>query len=200
MVARPEACAYHRDTEPDNEKAFIVKLAKILCLCLPLTLAAGFAQAQDITANNIFYIGAGRSNDDGPLDNDNTPFSLGFMHQSPNSRLILGFDIGREGTRLDSTWNRDQDPRQATSYNLLIGGNLFDNGRYRTDAALLLGARESFAECPDSYLGYQCYADQEPETEYKGNIGAVVTVSVDRFTVGLRATGESAQILAGFRF
>lgn len=101
---------------------------------------------------------------------------------------------------LDSTWGMNERPKQATSYNFLIGGNVMDNGRFRADAALLLGARESFADCPDSYLGYQCYADAEPDTDYKGNFGAVVTLSMQSFTIGLRATGESTQILAGFRF
>lgn len=54
---------------------------------------------------------------------------------------------------------------------------MIDTGRYRVDAALLLKIRESFADCP-----------------------GVITLSMDRFTVGLRATGESTQILAGVRF
>ncbi|SIP99019.1 hypothetical protein SAMN05421641_102234 [Paracoccus thiocyanatus] len=182
-----------------------MKIFQVLGLCLPLAIAAGHAQAQDdsqqgTTLRNTFYIGAGAANDDGPLENDDTPFSFGFLHQRPDSKLILGFDIGREGTMLDSTWGMDDRPKQATSYNFLIGGNLMDNGRFRTDAALLLGVRESFADCADSYLGFQCYADEEPDTDYKGNFGAVVTLSVDKFTLGLRATGESTQILAGFRF
>lgn len=183
-----------------------MKISGILCLCLPLAISAGFAHAQDdygqrgSTLRNTFYIGAGHADGDAPLENDDTPFSIGFMHQRADSKLILGFDIGREGTMLDSTWGMNDRPKQATSYNFLIGGNVMDNGRFRADAALLLGARESFADCPDSYLGYQCYADAEPDTDYKGNFGAVVTLSMQSFTIGLRATGESTQILAGFRF
>ncbi|WP_415392214.1 hypothetical protein [Paracoccus sp. SJTW-4] len=60
--------------------------------------------------------------------------------------------------------------------------------------------REAAADCPDSYLGFQCYADTDPDTDYKGNFGGVLTVSVDRLTLGLRATGESTQMVAGFRF
>lgn len=180
---------------------------KTACLALPFLLSAGIAQAQDDFAQpqdsamrNTFYIGAGKNRDEGEFDTDNTPFSLGFMHQLADRKLILGFDIGREGTMLDSTWGMDKSPRQATSYNFLIGGNMADTGRFKADAALLLGMRESVADCADSYLGYQCYADQEPDTDYKGNFGAVVTFSFDRVVMGVRATGESTQIVAGLRF
>lgn len=181
---------------------------KALILCLPLVAAAGHAHAQDEFSlpqpqagmRTTFYIGAGKANTDDAFDNDDTPFSIGVMHQMNSRKLVFGFDIGREGTVIDSTWGLDDEPKQAMSYNLLIGGNMIDTGRYRADAALLLGMRESFADCPDSYLGFQCYADSEPETDYKGNFGGVITLSVDGFTVGLRATGESTQVLAGFRF
>ncbi|CAM3247146.1 hypothetical protein SAMN04488021_10430 [Paracoccus aminovorans] len=177
-----------------------MKISRILCFCLPLALAAGHVQAQDDLLRNTFYIGAGRAESGDPLENDDTPWSIGFLHQRADSRLVLGFDIGREGTMIDSTWGLDERPKQATSYNLLIGGSLVDNGRFRTDAALLVGLRESFADCPDSYLGFQCYADRAPDTEYKGNFGAVLTLSVDRLALGLRATGESTQLVAGLRF
>lgn len=181
-------------------------LTAALTLGLSLALPAGHASAETAVAiqdgglRNAFYLGAGKARHDGAFEADDTPFALGFTHQLQGRKLILGFDIAREGTMLDSTWGHDQALRQATSYNLLVGGNIVDNGRFRTDLALVLGARESFADCADSYLGFQCYADAEPETEYKGNFGALLTVSYDRLTVGLRATGESTQILGGFRF
>ncbi len=183
-----------------------MKIALTLTLGLSLALLAGHAHAetdvslQDGGLRNAFYLAGGKARHDGPLEVDDTPFALGVTHQLQGRKLILGFDIGREGTMLDSTWGQDEALRQATSYNLLVGGNIVDNGRFRTDLALLLGARESFADCADSYLGYQCYADAEPETEYKGNFGALLTVSYDRLTVGLRATSESTQVLGGFRF
>ncbi len=149
---------------------------------------------------NTFYLGGGNANSDDPFENDDMPFSIGFMHQRADSKLILGFDIAGEGTMIDSTWGMDDEPKQAMSYNFLFGGNMIDNGRFRADAALLVGLRESFADCADSHLGYQCYADTAPDTDYEGNFGAVLAVSIDRFTLGLRATGESTQILAGFRF
>lgn len=181
-----------------------MKIAHILSLVLSLALLSGHARAetemQDGGLRNAFYLGAGKARHDGALEVDDTPLALGVTHQLQGRKLILGFDIAREGTMLDSTWGQDEALRQATSYNLLVGGNIVDNGRFRTDLALLLGARESFADCADSYLGYQCYADSEPDTEYKGNFGALLTVSYDRLTMGLRATGESTQLLGGFRF
>ena len=86
------------------------------------------------------------------------------------------------------------------SVNLLVGANVIDNGRFKADAAFLVGFRDSSLDCPDSYLGYQCYADEAPTPTYKENLGAVITISFDRFTLGVRATGESTQVIAGLRF
>lgn len=184
-----------------------MKIAKAFCLCLPLVLAAAHAQAQEPyapfgqgTMRTTVYLGGGKADSGDPLENDDTPWSIGVMHQLEGRKLILGGDIGREGTMINSTWGQDDVPAQATSFNFLLGGNMVETGGFRADAALLLGIRESFADCPDSYLGYQCYADSAPDTEYKGNFGGVLALSFDRFMVGLRATGESTQVIGGFRF
>lgn len=184
-----------------------MKTLRALLVCIPLGLTAGHAHAQEFPASagvetmkNMFYIGGGSSRHDGAFENDDTPYSIGFMRQAENSKAVFGLDIGREGTMIDSTWGRDDALVQATSFNLLLGGNVYNSGKLRSDAAVLIGARESFVDCPDSNLGYKCYADREPETEYKGNFGAVLTVSYDRVALGVRATGESTQLLAGFRF
>lgn len=185
-----------------------MKIAKTFCLCLPLVLTAAHAQAQDLSAlprdqgamRNSFYLGGGKARGDDPLENDDTPWSIGFMHQLDGRKLILGGDLGREGTMIDSTWGQNDTPTQATSFNFLLGGNMVETGGFRADAALLLGIRESFADCPDSSLGYQCWADTAPDTEYTGNVGGLLALSFDRVMVGLRATGESTQILGGFRF
>ncbi|MTE00945.1 hypothetical protein GIY56_11630 [Paracoccus sp. YIM 132242] len=185
-----------------------MNLVRFLSFLLPVAICASPILAQDVGAmagdapafQNTFYIGGGKARTDDAFDNDDTPFSLGFMHQLAGRKLILGGDLGQEGTMLDSTWGQDQAVEQATSYNLLAGANVVDNGRFRTDVALLLGVREDTKDCPRSYLGFQCYADSDPETDYKGNFGAVLTVSFDRLTLGVRATGESTQVLAGLRF
>lgn len=185
-----------------------MKLSKICSFLLPLAFVGTIANAQnvpdalkgDAALRNTFYIGAGRADDGSDIENDDTPFSIGFMHQKADSKMIIGFDLGREGTMLDSTWRKDASPEQATSYNLLLGGNLVDTGHFRADLALLAGFREAVSDCPDSHLGYQCYAATAPDIEYKGNFGAVLTLSVDRVVIGLRATGESTQVVAGLRF
>ena len=54
--------------------------------------------------------------------------------------------------------------------------------------------------CPKSYLGYQCYADRDPDKEYTVNYGVMATYSYKRAVFGVRATGESVQLLIGTRF
>ncbi|NPD15302.1 hypothetical protein HOY34_08835 [Xinfangfangia sp. D13-10-4-6] len=174
---------------------------KALLLAAPLALLAAPAIAQDGTAGRTsLYFGLGGAKSASEFRDDSTPLSIGIMHQLAGRKLVLGADIGREGTLLDSTWGRDQAVKQATSYNLLIGANVIENSRFRTDAALLVGVREDTSDCAASYLGYQCWANTEPDTEYKGNFGAVVNVSFNKMSLGVRATGESTQVIAGFRF
>jgi hypothetical protein len=178
-----------------------VKISNVLYLCLPLLISAEFANAQDIAAaKNTFYIGGGSAIKDDPLKNSDAPFSIGFMHQPANNSLVFGFDLAGEGTSLDSTYRKNQALSQAISYNFLLGTNLIDSGRFTADAALIVGIREASADCPDSFLGYACYADTSPTIEYKGNFGAVVTMSVDQFTLGLRATDQSTQFVVGIKF
>lgn len=173
-----------------------------------LALLAGVAAAQDLPApdfsdgfaRSTFYLGSGRSNEDGPDVSDDTPLVLGFTHQPIGGRGVWGLDIAREGTLLDSTYGRTRAVSPATSVNLLLGRNLVETEGFKFDGALLLGIRQSSQDCDRSYLGYRCYADMEPETEYKANIGAVTTLSFRRMVLGARATGGSAQLLAGFRF
>lgn len=99
----------------------------------------------------------------------------------------------------DGTGGRDR-VRQALSLNFIFGTNVYRGDNTRADAMLLLGARETVSDCPASFLGYQCYADRPPETEYGLNYGAMVTATFDRLLVGLRATGESAQMTAALQF
>ncbi len=101
---------------------------------------------------------------------------------------------------LDSTWGQRNSASQATSYNFLIGKNIVKNENSRFDAAFLVGARESFSSCPSSYLGYQCYADQAPDTGHAINYGAVLTWTYKSLMLGVRLTGESKQALLGLRF
>ena len=113
--------------------------------------------------------------------------------------MVYGLDLAGEGTMLDSTFGQDS-LSQALSFNFLLGSNLYDNGTIRVDAAGILGIRETFADCPDSFLGFQCYADTPPSTEYDVNYGALLTVSYERVSFGVRITGESTQAVLGLKF
>lgn len=176
-------------------------VCKILSICMALGVLGGQAYAQEAGARlTTIYVSGGQAITDDPLKNDSMPFAFGIMHQNPASKLIVGLDIGFEGTMIDSTYNQDEALSQGTSFNVLVGGNLIDNGGFKTDAALLLGMRQSVVDCPNSYLGYACYADTDPDYEYEANFGAVITVSMNKTVLGLRATGESTQLLLGLRF
>jgi hypothetical protein len=169
-------------------------------IILAALLAATPAFAQEPTAGRTtLYFGAGTNTGSSDFADSKTPFSLGLMHQVEGKRLVLGFDIGSEGMMHDSTWGADRE-QSAMSINLLVGANLYSTPKTKIDAALLVGMREEYSDCPDSYLGYQCYADTDPSTDYTANVGVVTTVSYGNFLTGLRVTGESAQALFGFRF
>jgi hypothetical protein len=55
-------------------------------------------------------------------------------------------------------------------------------------------------ECADSYLGYECYADEDPTYSYAVNYGALAHLSYKRIMVGARRTGESTQAVLGYLF
>ena len=115
--------------------------------------------AQNFDKNNIFYIGFGPSSDKQD-ENDETPWSIGFIHNSSSSNKVYGFDVAAEGTMLDSTYGGNDDLAQGFSYNFLYGFDISKNKDDRLSAGLILGFIEEEADCPDSYLGYQCYADE----------------------------------------
>lgn len=161
-----------------------------------LLFSVGLAHAQESTT--IFYGGLGSASGD-EWESDAMPFAIGFLHQRATSSLMFGADIGGEGTMLDSTWGGDE-LRQALSFNLILGTKVAQADTFRVDAGVLLGLRESFADCLDSGLGYQCYANTPPITEYDINFGGIVGVSFNSVMFGVRATGESTQLLVGFRF
>lgn len=176
-------------------------VCKNLMMCVVLILSGGQAFGQEVAAGlTTVYVGGGQAITDDPSKNDSMPFAFGIMHQNPDTGFVVGLDFGFEGTMIDSTYRRDAALSQGTSFNVLVGGNLIDDGGFKTDAALLLGMRKSVVDCPDSYLGFACYAGADPDYQYQANFGAVITVSVNKTVIGLRATGESTQLLLGMRF
>ena len=148
----------------------------------------------------LLYVGAGSADDSNSYENDDTPFSVGFLMHQENSNKSWGVDIAGEGTALDSTYGRNNSVAQGLSYNFLYATNLSSNSDRRFDLGVIVGAREKSNDCPDSYLGYQCYADESPDVEYGFNFGAMLHVTFQTFTIGLRATGESTQLIIGFNF
>lgn len=170
---------------------FFVGLASVLSL-------PAHAESKN---ENIIYAGAGKSiKEESPCRSGKTPFSIGYIRASKSSVMTWGFDVSQEGTKLDSTWGQTEEVTQGTSFNLLVGGKVMGSQNTRVDALILVGARQTTASCPDSYLGYRCYADADPNNTYAINYGGVLSVSFNRLMLGARVTGESAQGLIGLRF
>jgi hypothetical protein len=166
---------------------------------LTATVFSVFVAVSPAGAEGSFYFSAGKAEKGDVTKSDEIPFAIGYINQAA-PKTIWGLDIAREGTMLDSTWGQDSAVSSAFSFNLLYGVNVTNNEKSRLDVAALLGARESFSSCPDSYLGYQCYADTSPDTKYKVNYGVVVTYTHGKGLFGIRATGESVQALVGMKF
>lgn len=165
---------------------------------LPLALLMGSAAYAQTTPQGVFYGGLGAASDEA-YEDDTMPWSLGVMFRPATSPLVFGFDIAGEGTKLDGTYGYDS-LEQAFSFNFTFGGQIVSTDTMRLDAALLIGARETAADCSDSYLGYRCYADAAPEVEYEANYGAIVSATFGRGMLGVRATSESVQALVGIAF
>ena len=148
---------------------------------------------------SLFYLGLGSSDDSDPYASDSNPWAIGFMVRDIDSSF--GFDIAGEGTMLDSTYGQNDAIDQGFSYNFIAATKISGESAWRVDLGLLLGARETSQDCPDSYLGYACYADQTPDAEYEVNYGAVMHITTSgQATFGFRVTGESTQFIFGFNF
>lgn len=165
-----------------------------------LTVVGATTTHADENGGNLIYVGAGPAKKADSTTTGSTPMSLGYLRLSNATNFVWGLDVSGEGTMLDSTWGKNNAVKQAMSYNLLVGTNFKNDGGSRIDGAVLLGAREASANCPSSFIGYQCYANSAPTTNHKLNYGVVLTWSFKSFMVGLRATEASTQALIGLRF
>ena len=155
---------------------------------------------EDLDKSNVFYVGFGSSSG-GDNENNDMPWSLGILHNSPTSDRVYGFDISGEGTMLDSTYGGNDDLSQGFSFNFLYGFDISQNKNGKLSAGAILGFIETEADCPDSYLGYQCYADTKPDYEYSFNGGGFLNYSLNEsVNLGLRATSNSTQLTFGFKF
>lgn len=179
-----------------------MKNTKILQFALLsiVAVASTHSVAQEAQGGtNVIYIGSGAAQTGNALKSSAAPASIGYMGLSNTKDAVWGLDYGAEGTMLESNGTRTT-IKQGSSLNLLLGKNLTKGENTRFDAGFLVGMRSTSSLCPTSYLGYQCYADKPPETSYGFNYGVVATITYRSLTVGLRATGESAQGIIGFRF
>ena len=155
---------------------------------------------------NLLYIGLGSAEDSDIVGEE--PWSVGIVLRDDDN--FYGFDIGGEGVMVnqardyyDGTYYVDS-TEQATSFNLIAGIKVSGDSKFRTDLGLLVGIIEQSSECPSSYRGYNCYYssyyNNQADYEYTFNYGLVLHASFDRVTFGVRATGESTQIIFGFNF
>ena len=155
---------------------------------------------------NLLYIGLGSAEDSDIVGEE--PWSVGIVLRDDDN--FYGFDIGGEGVMVnqardyyDGTYYVDS-IEQATSFNLIAGIKVSGDSKFRTDLGLLVGIIEQSSECPSSYRGYNCYYssyyNNQADYEYTFNYGLVLHASFDRVTFGVRATGESTQIIFGFNF
>ena len=170
---------------------------KIIYVFVSILTVGSLQTAQaDGGGDRLLYVASGKSSDaiSAKARNEQAA-SIGFIKLSNNGQRQLGLDIGSEGTMLNNS-----SPKTATSFNLLLGSNFANSDYGRIDGSFLVGMREKSSYCPPSYLGYPCYANQDPTVKYSLNYGAVVTWSFKNVMVGIRATGESKQALLGFRF
>lgn len=173
---------------------------KNFSLVIAIVIGTSFAHA-DENGQNVIYLGSGSAKSGNPsVTSNKTPVTLGYLRLSNTTDTVWGADISGEGTMLDSSWGQNRAVKQATSFNILLGKNLGKTENSRFDASLILGAREKTRSCPASYLGYQCYADTKPNTSYGFNSGVALTWAYKSVLLGLRATGESTQILLGYRY
>ncbi len=154
---------------------------------------------------NLFYIGLGKSDNSDLLSEE--PWSVGIVIRDEES--FLGLDIGGEGIMIERSRNYDNtyaviSTDQATSFNLLAGLKVTEQSNFRLDLGILAGFIEQSSECPSSYGSYQCYYssayNNRTEYEYTFNYGLVLHATYQRTTFGVRATGESTQLLFGINF
>jgi hypothetical protein len=175
----------------------------VICFVFFSTQAFSANDENLIHAQRVIFGGVGSADKGNPQKSDKTPWALGFLYRGDeSSKLFMGFDVAGEGTSLDNTSGKNNEVGQGISFNILLGMPLNFSKDWQAGVGALLGMRKAGQSCPsgDSYLGYQCYADEEPEADYDFNYGAVFHLYYKHALLGLRVSGESTQILLGVAF
>ncbi len=191
---------------------YINRIISLVALCLfSLSVFSDNHASNADTAiekenNGLLYIGLGSADDSEIVGEE--PWSVGFIFRDENN--FYGLDIGGEGVKINQS--RDyydgtyyvESTEQAISFNLIAGIKVSGDSNLRTDLGLLIGIVEQSEECPSSYSGYNCYYssyyENRSDVQYTFNYGLALHATYDRVTFGIRATGESTQIIFGFNF
>ena len=152
----------------------------------------------------ITFVGGGQ-NGEGPR----RAYTLGNYNHLEDGHG-WGLDISLEGSRIDRTGGNaslygeytPSDEKHVISYNVLLGRKLSAGSNGYLIGGLLAGIRTAEEKCASgqSHIGFDCYADEEPESEYKLNGGVFLGYKRASFFGGLRVTRESAQFLVGHKF
>ncbi len=180
-------------------KSFVKSLCGISLLFVSTQVFSENVESSKYLAHVIFG-GVGVSGQSGLDKSSDTPWSVGYMYNSEHNNTFWGIDIAGEGTSLDNTSGKYNQVTQGLSFNVLAGKNLNFNQDWRAGIGVLLGASQTAESCPDSYLGFRCYADREPDTSYDFNYGGLLHVTYKRVLAGARVTPESYQVILGLAF
>ncbi len=191
----------------DRYKIFcLFVLMSFPCALLSETDGEYSEVADEDSKNVLLYIGLGSAADEELVDEDS--WSVGLLLR--DEKNFYGIDIGGEGVMVnqardyyDGTYTVSSID-QATSFNLTAGMKISGSSKLRVDLGLLVGIIEQSSECPSSYSRYQCYYSSSYgnrlDYEYTFNYGIVLHTTYERITLGLRASGESTQLVFGINF
>ena len=126
---------------------------------------------------------------------------IGVLHLAPGRQWSFGLDLAVEGKRDDFSGGGYSE-EDSWSVNAVIGFSAYNGTNWSIAPFGLIGARVYETSCPygQSYLGYQCYADTDPDNDWKLNAGGGLLIGFRRVVAGVRITGESTTAVAGVRF
>ncbi len=192
--------------------ARIAHPAARLALCFALTLGASsvlspalaqIAQADPVNQGGaegdlVAYIARGDSE---PEHADaGTTYALGAILHTGEG-FFFGGDLGFEGVEIDTRGGRSPEASRSLSYNGIVGRSIGDGqSSPRVSLGVMLGFYQTAVTCPPSNLGFDCYANFEPETSSDLTIGLLAMADMGGFAFGLRATELSQQIVVGLSF
>jgi hypothetical protein len=149
---------------------------------------------------HVVFGGIGQAERGDPAQSDAQPWSVGYLYRGAGNAMYWGADIAGEGTLVNNTSGSDGLIEQGLAFDLLVGKTLNFSANWRGGIGILAGIRRTGLSCPESYLGYQCYADESPHQDFGFNYGAMAHLTFKQLLVGARASGESVQAIAGIAF